>query len=75
MKDFVDAVRQGRSSNAEIGLGHLTSSRCHLGNVATRLGRGFSLDPASEQVLDDEEANRLMGRSYREHWGTPRSRS
>jgi len=75
VRDFVDAVRQGRASNAEIGIGHLTSSLCHLGNVATRLGRGFSLDPVSEQVLDDEEANRLMGRSYREHWGTPRSHS
>ena len=75
VRDFVDAIRQGRECHAEIGIGHLTSSLCHLGNVATRLGRGFRLDPASEQVLGDEEANRLMGRSYREHWGTPRSRS
>ena len=75
VRDFVDAVRQGRASNAEIGIGHLTSSLCHLGNVATRLGRGFSLDPVSEQVIDDEEANKLMGRRCREHWGTPRSHS
>ena len=75
VQNFVDSIRQGHACHAEIGIGHLTSSLCHLGNVATRLGRGFRLDPASEQVPDDEEANRLMGRSYREHWGTPRSHS
>ncbi|MFP6650385.1 MAG: hypothetical protein VB817_13035, partial [Pirellulaceae bacterium] len=75
IKDFVGAIREDRACNADIGIGHLTSSLCHLGNVATRLGRGFALDPGSEQVIDDEEANRLMGRSYREHWGTPRSNS
>jgi predicted dehydrogenase len=72
IKDFIDAVRTGRSCNADIGIGHLTSSLCHLGNVATRLGRGFRFDSAAEKVIGDEQADELMGRSYRDHWGAPR---
>jgi predicted dehydrogenase len=71
VRDFLGAIRESRKSNADIGIGHLTTSLCHLGNVATRLGRGFQFDPASEQVVGDDEANKLMGRDYRDHWGRP----
>ncbi|HCK53738.1 MAG TPA: gfo/Idh/MocA family oxidoreductase, partial [Planctomycetaceae bacterium] len=53
-------------------LGHLTTSLCHLGNVATRLGRSFQFDPKTEQAVGDPEANALMSRPYRDHWGKPK---
>ncbi|MBW3539761.1 MAG: Gfo/Idh/MocA family oxidoreductase [Planctomycetes bacterium] len=71
--DFLDAIRNGRRPNADIELGHLSSSLCHLGNIATRLGRGLDFDPATEQIANDDEADRLLARDYREgHWAVPK---
>ncbi|MDP6446884.1 MAG: Gfo/Idh/MocA family oxidoreductase [Pirellulaceae bacterium] len=67
--DFIDAIRNKRRSNADIELGHLTTSLCHLGNIAIRLGRNLQFDHAAEQFKDDQEANSLLVRTYRDdHW-------
>lgn len=66
--NFLACVRSGRTPNAEIELGHLTSSLCHLGNIATRLGRSLKFDPDREQFVNDEEANRMRSRAMREPW-------
>lgn len=71
--NFCEAIRGNAKLNADARVGHVTSSLCHLGNIATRLGRSLAFDPDKEQILGDEEANRLVGRSYREHWGTPKA--
>jgi predicted dehydrogenase len=70
--NFCDAIRSGAKLNADALTGHLTSSLCHLGNIATRLGRSLDFDPQTERFTSDKEANELVGRTYREHWGTPR---
>jgi predicted dehydrogenase len=70
--NFCDAIRNGAGLNADALAGHLSASLCHLGNIATRLGRSFDFDPAREQVTNDPEANALVRREYRDHWGTPR---
>lgn len=71
--NFLAAVRGKAKLNAEIEIGHLSASLCHLGNIATRLGRALRFDPKTEQIVGDDEANHLVGREYREHWGTPKS--
>jgi predicted dehydrogenase len=72
VKNFCDAIRGGAKLNADALTGHLSASLCHLGNIATRLGRSLEFDPGSEQVVGDPEANALVRRQYRQHWGTPR---
>jgi predicted dehydrogenase len=72
VKNLCDAIRAGAKLNADALTGHLSASLCHLGNIATRLGRSLDFDPGSEQVLKDPEANALVRREYRQHWGTPR---
>lgn len=71
-RDFFDCIRTGNRPHADVEIGHLSASLCHLGNIATRLRRVLSFDPAEEQILGDSEANALVHREYREHWGTPR---
>jgi hypothetical protein len=71
--DFVDAVRNDRRPNGDIEIGHFTASLCHLGNLSNRLGRSLQFDPETEQVIDDAEANELLTRDYRDHWGTPKN--
>jgi predicted dehydrogenase len=72
VRNFCDAVRGAAKINCDALTGHLTSSLCHLGNMATRLGRSLTFDPKTEQVVNDKEANALVSRTYRDHWGTPR---
>ena len=67
------AIRGTAKLNADALTGHLSSSLAHLGNIATRLGRSLTFDPQTEQFVDDQEANALVKRHYRDHWGTPRS--
>ena len=72
VRNFCDAIRTGAKLNADALTGHLSTSLCHLGNIATRLGRSLRFDPEKEQFIDDAQANALVGRDYREHWGRPR---
>lgn len=72
VKNLVEAIRAGKPLNADALTGHLSTSLCHLGNIATRLGRSLTFDPDTEQIIGDEEANRLVTRDYRDHWGRPK---
>tara|TARA_B100001250_G_scaffold412162_1_gene442660 strand:- start:1704 stop:3035 length:1332 start_codon:yes stop_codon:yes gene_type:complete len=69
--DFFRSIREGGTPNADIEIGHLSSSLCHLGNIATRIGRVLEFDPKHEQIADDVEANAMLSREYRKHWGKP----
>lgn len=72
VKNLCDAIRDGAKLNADALVGHLSTSLCHLGNIATRLGRSLKFDPKTEHVVGDAEADALVRREYREHWGTPK---
>lgn len=71
-QNFIDCIRNGKVPNADIEIGHLTASLCHLGNIATRVGRVVRFDPKTEQIADDPEAAKLLRRDYRTgHWAVP----
>jgi predicted dehydrogenase len=71
--NFLDCIRNGGVPAADIGINHYSSALCHLGNIASRLGRTLRLDPAKEEILGDEEANRMVRRTYRDgHWAAPK---
>jgi len=71
VRNFIAAIREGTKLNADALTGHLSTSLCHLGNIATRLGRSLTFDPDTEQIIGDDEANQLVGREYRDHWARP----
>jgi predicted dehydrogenase len=71
-RNFFACIRSDEKPHADIGIGHLSASLCHLGNIATRLRRVLSFDPKAEKIVNDEEGNGLVRRQYREHWGTPK---
>jgi predicted dehydrogenase len=73
VQNFCDAIRSGAKLNADALTGHLSTSLCHLANIAVRVGRSLTFDPQTEQITGDEQANSLIHRQYREHWGTPKS--
>ncbi len=65
LNNFIDCVKERRRPNADIEIGHRSTSLCHLGNIAQRLGRKLVWDGARERFPDDDEANRLLAREYR----------
>jgi predicted dehydrogenase len=72
-RNFLECIRDGRRPNADIEEGHLSAALCHLGNLAVRVGRSLRFDPATEKIIGDEEADRLVRRTYREgHWAIPK---
>jgi predicted dehydrogenase len=72
-QNFLDAVRGGGKTHADAEVGHLSASLAHLGNIACRVSRTLRVDAAGEQVPGDDEANRLLRRTYREgHWAVPK---
>ena len=78
IENFLDCVRSRKKPNADLEtVGHPSSMLCHAGNVAWRLGRTVTLDPATELFVttdgaSDEQANQLRTRpEYREPWSLP----
>ena len=47
---------------------HRSISIAHLGNISLRLGRDLKWDPEKEQIVGDEEANRMLSRPMRSPW-------
>ena len=71
-QNFIDCIRSGKRPNADIAEGHLSASLAHLGNIACRVGRTLRLDPTTERIIDDPQADVLLKRSYRaDHWAVP----
>lgn len=71
--NFLQAVRSRNPAelNAPVETAHYSSSIAHLGNISYRLGRRLKFDPATETFPDDDEANRLLTRDYREGFVVP----
>lgn len=70
--NFLDCIESGEKPNADIEIGYLSTSLCHLGNIASRVGRVVRFDPQTEQIQRDAEANALLHRKYRDgHWAVP----
>jgi hypothetical protein len=72
-RNFLECIRTGKRSNADIEIGHLSSSLSHLGNIATRIGHTLRFDPKTEKFLGDRKAAQLVRRRYRSgHWAIPK---
>jgi predicted dehydrogenase len=71
--NFLDAVqtRDAKKLYADIEEGHVSSALCHLGNIAFRVGRKLTVDPATESFVSDAEADRLLTRQYRPPFVVP----
>jgi predicted dehydrogenase len=75
-RNFIDCIKNSSGTtvcrpHADIEEGHKSTRLCHLGNIAFRTGRALRFDAQTETCLDDAEANRLLGRSYREPFVVP----
>jgi predicted dehydrogenase len=74
-ENFIDCVRSRKSENlrAPIEDGHFSTTLCHLGNISYRLGRSLKFDGAAERFVRDDDADKLLGRTYRAPYVLPKT--
>ena len=65
---FGDAVRTRCMSGGHAESSHRVSTALNLANIAIRMGRTINYDPVAEQIVGDEEANRLVNIPMRAPW-------
>ncbi len=68
IRNFLDCVKDRKRPIGDVEEGHLSAVVCHLGNIATRLGRSLKWDVAKEQFVGDAEGNRMLSKPYRAPW-------
>lgn len=68
LRDFLDAVRDGHRTNANIEEGHKSALFCHLGNIAYRTGQSIDVDPTNGHIRNNAEAEKMWGVEYRDGW-------
>jgi predicted dehydrogenase len=71
MRNFLECVASRERPVADVEEGHLSTALCELGNISQQLGRSLTWDAEREQVVGDEEANKLLRREYRKPWVYP----
>jgi len=71
--NFIDCVRSGKwqDLNADILEGHLSTSLCHLGNIACRIKKPLQFNPLEETFIDEPEANTFLSKAYRSPYVLP----
>lgn len=65
---FAEAVKTRKQAGGNAEASHRCATLLHLANVAIRTGRKLRYDPVKEQVVGDEEANRLVNQPMRAPW-------
>ncbi|MFO0899445.1 MAG: Gfo/Idh/MocA family oxidoreductase [Pirellulales bacterium] len=70
-QDFLAAIEKRSKPVADIEQGHISSASCILANLSAQLGRSLTWDSAKQQVVGDDEANRMLRRPYRAPWAHP----
>ncbi len=70
-QNFLHCVKSRRLTIAPCEVAHRSASVGHLAAISIELGRKIRWDPATETIIDDPEAERLLSRSYRKPWQLP----
>jgi predicted dehydrogenase len=68
-REFVYACRGGEPAGSDfVAHSGLLTEACLLGNIALRTGKRLDWDGPHFKITNDEEANTLLHREYREGW-------
>jgi myo-inositol 2-dehydrogenase / D-chiro-inositol 1-dehydrogenase len=65
---FGEAVRARKPAGGNAEAAFHTITAIHLANIAIRVGRKIRFDPEKEQIIGDEQANRLVNPPMRAPW-------
>jgi hypothetical protein len=69
--DFLTSIKSRKLPISDIEIGHRSTTMSLLGMLSMKLGRSIAWNADKEQVVGDEEANKLLKREYRGEWKYP----
>ena len=67
-KHFIECIRTGRKSYADVEVGQRATTIAHLGNIALKVGRKLRWDAETESFPHDSAASALLHRPPRKPW-------
>ncbi|MDP8244857.1 MAG: Gfo/Idh/MocA family oxidoreductase [Candidatus Hinthialibacter antarcticus] len=67
-QNFLDCVKSRQETICPAETGCRSISVGHLGEITMLLNRKIRWNPDTETIIDDPEANALLGRAYRKPW-------
>ena len=68
IRNFLDCVKSRAQPRANADVACQAHIACHATNIAIFLGRKLAYDPATNEFIGDEQANRLRSEALREPW-------
>ncbi len=68
MRNFLDCVKSGEKPNADVEIGHRSTTFSHLGNIALATRSRLDWDAKAERVTNNEAANAMLHYEYRAPW-------
>jgi predicted dehydrogenase len=71
LQNWLDCIRTRQRPAADVEIGHRSVSVCHMANITRYVGRRLKWDPAKEQFIGDDEANRWVNRPRRKGYELP----
>src|SRR5207247_9844281 len=67
-RTFLDSVTSPQPTITPVQTAHHSATPGHLGLIAMLVGRKIKWDANKEVIVNDDEAAKLLSRSYREPW-------
>ena len=68
IREFLASVKTRATTAANANVAAQSHVAAHAAYIAWQLGRPVKFDPVEERFVDDEEADRMRSRAYREPW-------
>jgi hypothetical protein len=66
LREFLDAIKsRNLETTCNVRYGHRLTKLGLLSNIAFRTGRRIQWDDQRERIIDDGDANKLLGRKFR----------
>jgi predicted dehydrogenase len=67
-RNFLDCVKSRKPTVTPVETAHHSAIPGHLSLIALMLNRPIKWDPVKEEILNDPEATKLLGRPFRGDW-------
>ncbi len=68
--NWLDCIQSRKEPISPVEMGHRACSVCLVTHIAMKLSRKLEWDPATERFKGDDEANAMLSRPQRAHYGT-----
>ena len=68
VRNFLDCVKTRRTPISHAEATHRSMTTCIIANICLMLGRKLTWDPAKEEFVGDDDANRMRARAMRDPW-------